>query len=94
MSKGDRCCVSCRKVAPRTEFWRVVRCHPGKEVKIDVGDVRLAGRSAYLCRTVECLQIAQKKNRLGKSLKAPVRADIYDRLSLSVGVGKKIESES
>jgi uncharacterized protein len=80
MSKDDRRCVSCRKVAPRNEFWRVVRCYPSKEVKIDLGDTRLAGRSAYLCRTIECLQMAQKKNRLGRSLKALVNQDIYQAL--------------
>jgi uncharacterized protein len=82
MSKDDRRCVSCRKVAPRNEFWRIVRCYPAKEVKIDLGDTRLAGRSAYLCRTIECLQIAQKKNRLGRSLKALVDRDIYQKLEI------------
>lgn len=82
MSKDDRRCVSCRKVAHRNEFWRVVRCHPANEVKIDLGDARLAGRSAYLCPTPECLQIAQKKNRLGRSLKAPVSQNIYLELRL------------
>jgi uncharacterized protein len=80
MSKDDRRCVSCRKIAPRTEFWRIVRCYPSKEVKIDVGDTHLEGRSAYLCPTVECLQIAQKKNRVGRSLKAGIPQDIYQRL--------------
>jgi uncharacterized protein len=84
MSKDDRRCVSCRKVAPRNEFWRVVRCYPSKEVKIDLGDTRLAGRSAYLCRTHECLQIAQKKNRLGRSLKTLVDRDIYQELIASL----------
>lgn len=81
MSKNDRRCVSCRKVAPKNQFWRVVRCYPSKEVKIDLGDARLAGRSAYLCPTPECLQMAQKKNRLGRSLKAVVDRDIYSHLA-------------
>jgi uncharacterized protein len=83
MSKDDRRCVSCRKVAPKDRFWRVVRCYPSKEVKIDLGDTRLAGRSAYICPTPECLQIAQKKNRLGRSLKVQVERDIYQKLSIS-----------
>jgi uncharacterized protein len=82
MSKDDRRCVSCRKVAPRNEFWRVVRCYPSKEVQIDLGDTHLQGRSAYLCRTPECLQIAQKKNRLGRSLKVQVSQDIYQKLGV------------
>jgi uncharacterized protein len=81
MTKDYRRCVSCRKVAPRKEFWRVVRCHPSKEIKIDSGDNCLQGRSAYLCPNDRCLAAAQKKNRLGRSLKAPVREDIYQQLA-------------
>ncbi len=84
MAKDERRCISCRKLAPRSEFWRVVRCHPAQEIKIDLGTSRSQGRSAYLCPTASCLQIAQKKNRLGRSLKAPVREDIYQQLQLLI----------
>jgi uncharacterized protein len=80
MPKDDRRCISCRKLAPRTEFWRVVRCYPSREIAIDLGNSRLQGRSAYLCQALDCVQAAQKKNRLSRSLKAPVRADIYQQL--------------
>jgi uncharacterized protein len=80
MAKDDRRCVSCRKIAPRSEFWRVVKCHPAHEIAINLGKTLLQGRSAYLCPTASCLQIAQKKNRLGRSLKAQVRQDIYQKL--------------
>ena len=80
MSKDDRRCISCRKLAPRNEFWRVVRCYPSREISIDLSQIRIQGRSAYLCQTDTCIQLAQKKNRLGRSLKAPVRDDIYQQL--------------
>jgi uncharacterized protein len=80
MSKDFRRCVSCRKIAMRNEFWRVVRCHPSNQIAIDLGDKLLQGRSVYLCPNAECLQLAQKKNRLGKSLKAQVGEDIYKAL--------------
>jgi uncharacterized protein len=84
MPKEERRCVSCRKLAPRSEFWRVVRCHPSKEIKIELEGSRNQGRSAYLCPTVSCLQLAQKKNRLSRSLKAPVREEIYQQLQLLI----------
>jgi uncharacterized protein len=84
MPKDDRRCISCRRLAPRNEFWRVVRCYPSREIAIDPGSSRLQGRSAYLCQTFDCLQAAQKKNRLSRSLKAPVRDDIYQQLSLKL----------
>ena len=81
-SKNERRCISCRKIAPKSEFWRVVKCHPSKQITIDLGKALLQGRSAYLCPTAECLQSAQKKNRLGRSLRAAVAEDIYHQLGL------------
>jgi uncharacterized protein len=82
MTKDFRRCVSCRKVALKTEFLRVVKCHPTNKVEIDRGNALFQGRSAYICPTDECLQSAQKKNRLGRSLKAQVRDEIYQQLNL------------
>jgi uncharacterized protein len=84
MTKEFRRCVSCRKVAFRTEFLRVVKCHPNHKVEIDRGETLLQGRSAYICPTGDCLQSAQKKNRLGRSLKAQVRDEIYQQLNMLV----------
>jgi uncharacterized protein len=89
VTKDFRRCVSCRKVALRSEFWRVVRCHPSNQIKIsipegfanDPSDKSIQGRSVYLCPNAECLQLAQKKNRLGKSLKAAVGDVIYQQLA-------------
>jgi uncharacterized protein len=80
MVKDYRRCVSCRKVAAKSEFWRVVKSYPSNQVAIDLGDIKLQGRSVYLCPTLECLQLAQKKNRLGRSLKTAVSVDIYQAL--------------
>ncbi|MGB3695008.1 MAG: YlxR family protein [Spirulinaceae cyanobacterium] len=73
---NQRRCISCRKLGQKEEFWRVVRVHPTREVKLDEG----MGRSAYLCPQPECLQLAQKKNRLGRSLRTKVSEDIYQSL--------------
>jgi predicted RNA-binding protein YlxR (DUF448 family) len=58
-------------------MWRVVRLHPQKIVQLDVG----MGRSAYLCPQADCLANAQKKNRLGRALKAPIPEIIYQQLT-------------
>lgn len=73
---NQRRCISCRQVADKGEFWRLVRVYPSHRVQLDKG----MGRSAYLCRAASCLTAAQKKNRLGRSLKAPVPIDIYEIL--------------
>ncbi len=76
MQTNHRRCVSCRRVAPKTEFWRVVRAYPDRRVCLDQG----MGRSAYLCPQADCLRQAQKKSRLGRALKANVPEAIYQSL--------------
>lgn len=76
MKPNYRRCISCRKAAPKTEFWRIVRLSPSHTVQLDSG----MGRSAYICPHASCLQSAQKKNRLGRSLKVTVPEGIYQIL--------------
>ena len=76
MQPNYRRCVSCRRVGPKTEFWRLVRVYPDRTVHLDGG----MGRSAYLCPQADCLRQAQKKGRLGRSLKANVPEDVYQTL--------------
>ncbi|WP_295619447.1 YlxR family protein [Chamaesiphon sp. GL140_3_metabinner_50] len=83
-AKNERRCVSCRKIAPKHEFWRIVKCHPSKKIAIDLSNILMQGRSAYLCPTDSCLQSAKKKNRLSKSLKATVTDEIYQQLQLLI----------
>jgi uncharacterized protein len=84
MPKNHRCCVSCRRIADRAEFWRVVTVGSAKTVQIDLG----MGRSAYLCPQKDCLTAAQKKNRLGRALKTNVAQEIYQQLSSRLSGGE------
>ncbi|MGB7413185.1 MAG: YlxR family protein [Thermosynechococcaceae cyanobacterium] len=76
MEPNYRCCICCRKVAPKAEFWRIVRVHPTHTVQLYSG----MGRSAYLCPQADCLKLAQKKNRLGRAPRAPIPESIYQTL--------------
>lgn len=76
MKPNYRRCISCRKVAPKEEFWRIVRVHPSRTVQLDQG----MGRSAYLCPQKSCLKAATHKNRLSKILKAPIPEPLYHTL--------------
>jgi hypothetical protein len=76
MQPNYRRCVSCRRIAPKAEFWRLVRVYPDRAVSLGEG----MGRSAYLCPQADCLRQAQKKGRLGRALKANVPEDIYQQL--------------
>ena len=76
MKPNYRRCVSCRRVAPKSAFWRIVRTHPAHTIALNNG----AGRSAYLCPNEDCLRAAQRKNRLARFLKAPVPQALYHTL--------------
>jgi uncharacterized protein len=79
MAVNDRRCITCRKIAPKSEFLRVVRLHPSHEIALTG-----MGRSAYICSTSACLQAARKKDRLSRILKAPVPETIYQTLEASI----------
>lgn len=76
MLPNYRRCISCRRISPKEGFWRIVRVFPSQAVQLGEG----MGRSVYLCPQESCLQAAQKKNRLGRSLKATVPEEIYRSL--------------
>ena len=76
MEKNHRRCLSCRRIAPKAEFVRIVRVHPSRTIQLDQG----MGRSAYVCPSESCLKTAQHKNRLGRALKAKIPPEIYQQL--------------
>ena len=76
MQKNYRRCISCRLTAPKEFFLRVVRSYPDDQIELGSG----MGRSAYLCPNKNCLEVAQKKNRLRKSLRINVPEKIYSDL--------------
>ncbi len=71
-----RRCISCRQVAPKKTFWRIVRLASTREIQLDQG----MGRSAYLCPNIECLTYAKSKNRLRGALRTKIPDDIYQNL--------------
>ena len=74
--KNHRRCISCRRVAPKELFWRVVRVASNHKIEIDRG----MGRSAYICRNRDCLERAKVKNRLRASLRVNIPEQIYQNL--------------
>jgi len=76
MKPNYRRCVSCRQPNLKQEFWRIVRVFPSGKLQLDQG----MGRSAYICPNPSCLQAAQKKNKLGRSLRAAVPETLYQTL--------------
>lgn len=76
--KRPRTCVGCRNEEGKRGLLRVVRT-PGGEIMIDPGG-KAPGRGAYLCRNIECVRAAKKKDALSKALKTKVPGEIYQEL--------------
>lgn len=73
-----RTCVACRTSAPKRGLMRVVRTPEGAVVVDPTG--KKAGRGAYVCRSVSCVQAALKAKKLERSLKVPLPADTAQEL--------------
>ena len=72
MREGPRrTCIGCRRVRPKGELVRLVRGGEGRVIVDSPG--MGAGRGAYACPTVECLDKALVPGRLGHALKGAVR---------------------
>ncbi len=71
--KGNprRTCIGCRQVKPKAELLRLVRGGDGR-VAVDRQRVA-AGRGAYACPTVDCLDKALAPGRLARALREAVR---------------------
>ncbi len=77
MKPNYRRCISCNRIGLKQEFWRIVRDYSSGQLQLDLG----MGRSAYICPQASCLQAAQKKNRLGRSLRVKaVSEKLYQTL--------------
>ena len=63
---------------PKRSMIRVVRSKEGV-VSVDPTG-KLSGRGAYVSKSEEAVEIARKKNVLGRQLEVTIPAEIYDEL--------------
>lgn len=73
-----RQCVGCGEMKSKKELLRVIKT-PEEEIVLDTTG-RKNGRGAYICASMECLKIAQKKRGLERSLKVSIPEDVYASL--------------
>lgn len=73
-----RKCVATNERLPKQELVRVVKNNEGK-VFIDLTG-KANGRGAYLKRSNEAIDVAIKKNCLGRALECTIEQEIYDEL--------------
>lgn len=73
-----RKCVATNEKLPKNELVRIVKNNEGK-VFVDLTG-KANGRGAYLKRSNEAIDIAVKKNSLGRALECTIQQEIYEEL--------------
>ena len=73
-----RSCVITKEKLPKKDLIRVVRTPDGEVIIDTVGKAN--GRGAYLLRTLEAVDLAQKKGALNRALECQIPSEIYDEI--------------
>jgi hypothetical protein len=73
-----RTCVACRREAPKAALIRIVRSAEGAAVVDATGHAH--GRGAYLHPDPACLQAAQKRRQLERTLSASVPPELWSQI--------------
>ena len=73
-----RMCTGCGEMKPKKELVRVVKSPEG-EVSLDLTGKK-PRRSAYVCRSAECLKAARKARRLERAFSCRIPDTVYDRM--------------
>ena len=80
-----RKCTGCNEQKTKKELIRIVK-NKEDEVFIDFTG-KANGRGAYICPSIECLEIAYKKDSLSKAFQMKIDKEIYEKLK------KELENE-
>ncbi len=68
MDENKRKCIACNLIKPRQELIKITYNSFLQEIKINP-DSKFFGRSAYICKDVNCVEKALKKEKIFKLLK-------------------------
>ena len=78
-SKPLRLCIACGTQRSKKEMIRIVK---SKDSVISLDPTgRAAGRGAYICNDIDCIQKAEKSKALDRSFKMKVQKETYLKLA-------------
>ena len=78
-----RQCVGCGSMKTKKEMMRVLKTAEEGIILDTTG--KKNGRGAYLCVSMECLQMARKNRGLERSFKMSIPDEVYDNLEKEFG---------
>ena len=74
----QRTCMACNQKKDKNELIRIVK-NKNNEINIDKSG-KMAGRGAYICNDINCLEKVVKSKRLEKVLETNISDEIYKSL--------------
>lgn len=74
-----RQCQSCREIKSKEDLIRITKDSKTNEIKLNYNN-NIHGRSAYICKNMECLETALKKKKIEHSLKCVLPENIKQEL--------------
>ncbi|HIT87974.1 MAG TPA: YlxR family protein [Candidatus Coprocola pullicola] len=74
-----RKCTGCQEMKNKKELIRIVHNEAGEFLLDATG--KKAGRGAYICPNLECLEKAKKSKGLERSFKEAVPKEVYEQLA-------------
>lgn len=80
-----RKCTGCNEMKPKRELVRVVKNKEG-EISLDLTG-KAAGRGAYICPTLSCLQAARKNRGLERAFSCRIPPEVYDGMEQTMQAG-------
>ena len=78
-----RQCVGCGSMKTKKEMMRVLKTAEEGIILDTTG--KKNGRGAYLCVSMECVQMARKNKGLERSFKMSIPNEVYDNLEKEFG---------
>ncbi len=80
MKDVQRTCCACKQKKTRSQLIRVTLDNNGL-LNVNEGKQKLFGRSAYVCKNLDCITLAQKKRSFNRAFKREIPQIIYDELT-------------
>lgn len=77
-SLPQRTCIGCNSKKNKNELIRIVKDKEGN-ISIDKTG-KAAGRGAYICDNIECLERAKKTKKIDKAFEMKINNEIYESL--------------
>ncbi len=73
-----RRCVATNEMCPKKDLLRVVKDKEGNLLVDTTGKVN--GHGAYIKKSLEALEVAKKKNSLGRALETSIPDSVYEEI--------------